>query len=599
MKILKNLFLAAFGLMTATQAMAQWEPNTPGVVHLNNANANKSVAIGTNVLTPGTNNGANNKLRVSLGNIMLDYANSATAGNLFFGAETYPVNANPALSNGMRMSYNNGASKNGYIDVRTTAATDGLIFRVDAGPAAGTERMRISGNGNVGIGVTALSNYKTSINNTIVLPNSTGLYVTSSTPTGAANRTYSVFGTVTAGVGYTHGVYGSSTKTNNPGTGGRAYGVYGVASNGTAGYNYGVFGDLTGSMNGAAVLGYDRISNPAWSGNTNGKWAGYFVGNMGVTNRLGINNDAPAYRLDVVDAAVANVPIARFSAPSANGRRMFFVPTLGASGWNNISQANDVGIIWSDNASFNASSGFVLAPHKNGTAGIRLDIDGNTTVGAGIAKLSLGHAYLANLDFGTSYLGFNALLNQSTGVFTLNGDGAHNGGSVIWGDVEGKIRFATVPSTSGSTQMPADLSIRTATKMSIAADGKVLIGDRLTVTNTPGSYLLYVRNGILTEQVKVAIHGTASWADYVFEEGYDLLPLEKVDAFVKENGHLPNVPSAEEIVENGGFELKEMAVKHQEKIEEIYLHLIALNKKVTALEAENAALKQAMQTGGK
>ncbi len=137
-------------------------------------------------------------------------------------------------------------------------------------------------------------------------------------------------------------------------------------------------------------------------------------------------------------------------------------------------------------------------------------------------------------------------------------------------------------------------------------DGKVGIGldPAGTCPNCPNGpfpagYRLYVKGGILTEQVKVAIYGTSSWADYVFEEGYDLLPLDKVDAFVKENGHLPNIPSAKEIVADGGFELKEMAVKHQEKIEEIYLHLIELNKKVAALEAENAALKQAVPTGGK
>ena len=102
--------------------------------------ANGRVGIGTGV--------PDQKLHVGGGNIMLDNSDvSATTGSIFFGGVTYPAN-----QNGMRISYFNGPSfKNGYIDVRTTALTDGIVFRVD-GPAGNNERMRICANGNVGIG---------------------------------------------------------------------------------------------------------------------------------------------------------------------------------------------------------------------------------------------------------------------------------------------------------------------------------------------------------------------------------------------------------------------------------------------------------------
>jgi hypothetical protein len=109
-------------------------------------------------------------------------------------------------------------------------------------------------------------------------------------------------------------------------------------------------------------------------------------------------------------------------------------------------------------------------------------------------------------------------------------------------------------------------------------------------------YQLYVRQGIVTEKVKVA--NVANWPDYVFQKDYPLLPLSKVEAHIKEKGHLPNVPAAA-VIEKEGVELGDMTKRQQEKIEELFLHLIALEKRVQALEAENAALKQPISTTNK
>lgn len=119
------------------------------------------------------------------------------------------------------------------------------------------------------------------------------------------------------------------------------------------------------------------------------------------------------------------------------------------------------------------------------------------------------------------------------------------------------------------------------------AGEKVIIG---TVASTPGNYKLYVQDGILTERVKVAIDGTANWADYVFAPDYKLMPLEEVEAFVKENKHLPNVPSAEKMVENG-LDVATSDAKLMEKIEELTLYLIEMKKEISTLKAENASIK--------
>lgn len=138
----------------------------------------------------------------------------------------------------------------------------------------------------------------------------------------------------------------------------------------------------------------------------------------------------------------------------------------------------------------------------------------------------------------------------------------------------------------------------TAPNAKLQVNGGVYIGAGTwalgsSLSRTPGNYNLFVENGILTEKVKVAVKGTANWADYVFADNYQLKPLSEVEAFVNEHNHLPGIPAANEIV-NEGLDLGEMQAKQMEKIEELTLYLIQMNKKIEALEKENASLKSSI-----
>lgn len=115
-------------------------------------------------------------------------------------------------------------------------------------------------------------------------------------------------------------------------------------------------------------------------------------------------------------------------------------------------------------------------------------------------------------------------------------------------------------------------------------NGNMLIGDPNYVPIPNSNYNLFVQNGILTEKVKVSAIGT-NWADYVFEENYELRTLNEVEAFIAEHKHLSNIPSAQEVKFNG-IDLGEMNSKLLEKIEEITLYLIDLNKRIEILEKE-------------
>ncbi|GAA0871189.1 hypothetical protein GCM10009117_03350 [Gangjinia marincola] len=97
----------------------------------------------------------------------------------------------------------------------------------------------------------------------------------------------------------------------------------------------------------------------------------------------------------------------------------------------------------------------------------------------------------------------------------------------------------------------------------------------------------------LSVEGKVRAHGVkvyTTWADFVFEEDYNLPSLQSVEAFIKEHGHLENIPSAKE-VEISGIELGEMNKLLLQKIEELTLYLIQQDKEITRLKTEMKTLK--------
>ena len=126
-------------------------------------------------------------------------------------------------------------------------------------------------------------------------------------------------------------------------------------------------------------------------------------------------------------------------------------------------------------------------------------------------------------------------------------------------------------------------------------NGKVGIGFGFgNIPSTAGginvnSYNLFVYGGILTDEVRIMLN--TQWADYVFENDYNLPKLEDVEQFIVKNKHLPNVPSATEVKENG-IELGEIAKIQQEKIEELTLYIIEQNK-INKDQAEQIAQQQA------
>ncbi|MBC7850249.1 MAG: hypothetical protein H7Y31_10960 [Chitinophagaceae bacterium] len=89
-----------------------------------------------------------------------------------------------------------------------------------------------------------------------------------------------------------------------------------------------------------------------------------------------------------------------------------------------------------------------------------------------------------------------------------------------------------------------------------------------------------------TVRTKEVIVETINWPDYVFSRNYRLPSLAELEKFILQNKHLPNIPSAKEIEQNG-LHLGDTQKKMMEKIEELSLYIIQLNKRIEQLERNN------------
>ncbi|MCP9754964.1 hypothetical protein EGI26_07340 [Lacihabitans sp. CCS-44] len=207
-------------------------------------------------------------------------------------------------------------------------------------------------------------------------------------------------------------------------------------------------------------------------------------------------------------------------------------------------------------------------------------------------------------------LGINSLLDLTTGSNTMaiganagrgkNGDNniyiGSNAGYTSTTSTENNQLYIQNSSVANTTPLiKGDFALNTL-KINSKTTGFLAVGDwdALTPMPTPSGYRLIVQDGILSEKIKVALRTSSTdWADYVFEPEYKakMMKLEDVEKFTLKNKHLPNVPSADQMVKEG-LDVGKTSKMFMEKIEELTLYMIELDKEVKALKAENEALKR-------
>ncbi len=96
--------------------------------------------------------------------------------------------------------------------------------------------------------------------------------------------------------------------------------------------------------------------------------------------------------------------------------------------------------------------------------------------------------------------------------------------------------------------------------------------------------ILTIKGKVHAEELNINL--AVAGPDYVFKDDYPLMPVSELEAYVKTHSHLPEVPSAEELKEEG-LNISEMSMLMLKKTEELTLYILSHEKRIKALESTN------------
>ena len=397
----------------------------------------------------------------------------------------------------------------------------------------------------------------------------------------------------------------------------------GVAN--TAGFNNTFMGHYAGLDN---TTGYQNAFMGYQAGNLNKSGShNTFIGtNAGYRNRTGYSNAYVGIMAGTSNQTGHNIVAIGDSAGYNNtisnnvfvGSKTGFSNTTGSfnvftgayAGYDNTTGSFNV-IYGLDGGRLNTSGSFnTFMGHQAGATnttgtnntflGFRADagsanLTNATAIGNG-AKVNVSNAVVlgsgANVGIGTSSP--TSKLHLTSGTANQSGLRLENLTSASPATALNQTKFHTVDgsgnvilgsSTSSARTAAPDASWERSGEVVRSVAGSVVIGQG--VSQTPAGYSLFVGQGLLAEKVKVAIKNTADWSDKVFAPDYRLAPLSEVEAYIKQHQHLPGILSAEQVVEQG-MDVARMNAKLLEKIEELTLYVLTLNKEVEQLRQQKA-----------
>ncbi len=180
--------------------------------------------------------------------------------------------------------------------------------------------------------------------------------------------------------------------------------------------------------------------------------------------------------------------------------------------------------------------------------------------------------------------------HSDPGAFKLRVNGQIRGTDAISVETGGSYKVS-LNGITDSYIVGRDNALQQKFRISSNGDTWFTGGDVGIGTSSPDEKLT-VKGKIHAEEVRVDL--SVPGPDYVFKDDYELRSLPEVREFIETHGHLPNIPSAEEM-ETHGVELGAMEMKLLEKIEELTLYLLDQQKRYDDLEQRTQLLEQQLK----
>ncbi len=244
------------------------------------------------------------------------------------------------------------------------------------------------------------------------------------------------------------------------------------------------------------------------------------------------------------------------------------------------------------------NGGTSIGVHNTNPPERGLYVFGNTGIGMANASAKL---HVRNLSGPTAIMGYTT--TNATGDYAIAmGHGSEASGyrSIAIGCSNSKasgprsIAIGSQTEASGhtSTAMGRNIKVSGTNSFGIglsSGDWEIINSSTMAVmggnvgigTVDPGSYKLAVAGKMIAEEVDIELQ--SSWPDYVFQPDYELKTLEQLEQYINTHGHLPDVPTAKQVEENG-ISLGEMNVLLLKKIEELTLYVIQQQKEIESLK---------------
>jgi hypothetical protein len=236
----------------------------------------------------------------------------------------------------------------------------------------------------------------------------------------------------------------------------------------------------------------------------------------------------------------------------------------------------------------------------------------------GVRNTFMGYrAGIGSNSTGETFASYNVAVGDSAGAAN-NGDG-----NVFIGSVSGastvsgydNVFIGAYAAASGAGAASISNSVAIGADAKVAIDNAIILGDTANLDikvgigtaspkhkldvkgvvnmsvgfNSPAIKVNDIQfagldkdGAFLLSDFKIKYSEKKLWSDKVFDESYKLMPLSELKKFIEVNNHLPNVPSANEVVENG-VSIYDITAKLLEKIEEQSLYILQMKSEIDEL----------------